>query len=319
MNRFVPLIAIFCCAGYGALAQQIKAKDAKKLLQDGKLTGIDLLLPDRFKPGTPLTLEAKLLFPGGQYGLASQIKGFWEEAQLLVNDSLVLVTKDILEDDGVLIDPWTASKYYPEKKLMVAVKWKGVEGSKPVEPDFCQEQLLIEEIGANGANGVGGYQLAGGRGMDGKNGEPGPDMEVRFDEAMIGGKQHLAIVCNKKSYFFQLGCGSVIIRSKGGNGGGGGAGGQGNDGDNTQTYITSGGRGGQGGEGGYGGNGGNFKVHGSAVYLKYQQFIQLESIGGKPGKAGRGGVGGQGYGYSQRGGKGQSGRTGRSGLIELID
>lgn len=319
MNRFVSLILVLCCLAYGAGAQQIKAKEAKRLLQEGKLTGLTLLLPDQFKPGTQLMLNAKLLFSGDQYGLASDIKGFWEEAQLLVNDSALQITKDLLEDDGILFDPWAASKYYSEKKLIVVVKWKGVEASKQLTPDFCAEQLLIEEVGANGANGVGGYQLAGGRGMDGKNGEPGPDIEVQFEEATIGEKQHLVIVCNKKSYFFQLGCGSIIIRSKGGNGGGGGAGGQGNDGDNTQTYIASGGRGGQGGEGGYGGRGGNFKVHGSAIYLKYKQFIELESIGGKAGKAGRGGVGGQGYGYSQSGRRGQSGRNGGSGLIELID
>lgn len=319
MNRFILLTLIVCCTGFGAGAQQIKAKETKNLLQEGKLEGLDLVLPDQFKPGTNVMLDVKLLFPNGQYGLASRVKGFWEEAQVLVNDSSVQVTKDQIKDDGILIDPWSPSTTDPEKKPTVVVKWKEVQGSKQLVPDFCLEQLLIEEVGADGAIGVGGYQLAGGRGMDGKNGEPGPDMDVKFSEVVVGGKQHLNIVCNRKSYFLQLGCGSVTIRSRGGNGGKGGAGGQGNDGYSTETYLTSGGRGGQGGQGGYGGRGGNIKVHGSEVYLKYKQYIQLESIGGESGKAGSGGVGGRGYGYSQRGGKGQSGLSGGSGFIELID
>ncbi len=193
MNRFIPLVLLLCWVGYSAEAQQIKGKEAKKLLQEGKLTAIALVLPDQFKPGAKLTLEAKLLFPNDRFALASEIKGFWEDARLSVNDSALQFSKDLVVEDGIVIDPGTSADYYPDKKLMVALKWGEVEAKKQLAPDFCTEQLVIEEAGAHGTDGVGGYKLAGGRGMDGKNGEPGPDMELWLSEAMIGEKQHVMI------------------------------------------------------------------------------------------------------------------------------
>ncbi len=310
----LPLLLLIAIQTNG---QKLKPKDVKKSLEEGKVVSIAVISADVFTPGVTQSIDIKVFFEGGRSVLASDFHFIWDKIQLIVDDSVVVMHGERLADGmGVLI-PDEAWRYYPELPLTIRAELAGRQCEKLLNPNFCSNNLLIEDAGANGESASSGYFGGAGKGMDGRNGADGPNMNIAIEEELIGGKSHIIVTYNERKYPVSPQCGLITVVSRGGNGGKGGNGGRGFDGTDTKTFIERGGNGGNGGDGGHGGRGGTITVSGSA-YLQYSGKIVLRSEGGAGGKGGRGGSGGSGYMPGRPGYQGKEGVAGNPGLVVIL-
>lgn len=155
-----------------------------------------------------------------------------------------------------------------------------------------------------------------GNGKNGKDGSPGPELDVKVSSVLSGDSMMLRLIItvigNKsktKTHYVNPRYGRIIIVANGGNGGDGGSG--------DAVKEGKSGFGGNGGNGGNGGTGGiiHVAIDSSALSFATCACIVYENMGGHGGSGGSGGKGGSAgsYSYPSEGNTGGSGFYGMNG------
>lgn len=293
-------------------AQKVKKKDVKRALEQGKITGLTLLTDNQFTPGTKMEFDLQATLEGGAVALASDFDILWEAASLTVDNAPYKIQGEFLAKGKGVLKPNDAPFYYPNKNIRITAEVAGRKTEKELPPSYCYANSTILKRGGSGSSG--NHDLAiesnSGRGVNGSDGAPGPDLQIEVKEEKIGDVLHVVLSINGENYPLDPACSKVSVVSRGGDGGSGSWGlrGESSSKNDKGEYTQRGRKGGNGGDGGRGGNGGMITV--SGLYEKYRNVVTFSSEGGEGGDAGTGGAGGSG---STDGADGIDGRAGADG------
>ena len=158
-------------------------------------------------------------------------------------------------------------------------------------------------------------------GKDGRNGKPGPELNVKISALLSGDSTILKLTVVDKSngkiaddYFVNPRYGAIMVEANGGKGGNGGKGEDGLPKDGKRS-ATDGGNGGNGGQGGAGGII-NVTIDSSALAFVNCKCILYANRGGEGGASGSGGMSNE---NTNRGSDGEPGRNGIDGpSVQII-
>ena len=158
-------------------------------------------------------------------------------------------------------------------------------------------------------------------GKDGRNGKPGPELDVKISTILSGDSSLLKLTVSVRgrekqpdNYFVNPRHGAIVIEANGGDGGDGGRGEDGLPKDGKRS-ATDGGDGGNGGNGGAGGII-NVTIDSSALAFANCKCILYANRGGRGGASGEGGASSENTNRGSDGGPGKDGNDGPS--VQII-